>query len=262
MGYNNEMNYLLACSRVCGAITLGLLLPIPVNAELTKCGTIWTNQGCPAGAEITLDESRYEPRSPEQVLRDRKRLLRHEFEIHAAEMRREHGVTIPTAEVGSVCTDPESSVEQCRAAVAQAEDDLNRRVEISLRSAEVKRGNKEEPRPETPNKVTIINDNREYYPRHRNKWHRGTGHTNDAQGSEVRIGIDARTADGQLRVSGELRGSERRGDPGHRLEGYEVRHEREALPLPPETTTGQRTRSATRNERSRGSSSSEFGTSR
>ena len=141
------------------AFALVISLPILAQAELSKCGSIWTNRPCSDLQVASLPEKLYiELSGSEKDMKQREQWLI-ALEGTAFRANNRYRVDIDLEVTRGICLSPSSTLHECREAILSKEKQISDGIIVSKES-----------KSETPHEadladnfnVTIV-DNRDYY---------------------------------------------------------------------------------------------------
>lgn len=115
---------------ICAAL-LQLLQIADAQAQIYRCGDIWTTSACEAGAQPALIETERSPNEADMERR-KKREIFLAFDTVRANAEREFGFSFASASAANLCYSDAYSLKECEEAVRIADQALNQRVLVAM----------------------------------------------------------------------------------------------------------------------------------
>jgi hypothetical protein len=116
--------------RYCFSFLSVLLFSATANAQVHKCGNIYTDKPCDqVSTSTTLTQSAKPSASREDTsVKSKKRLLAHDLRTRLLKAGRKYDIDMDISQADEVCLDDSTSLEDCRKIVNELDDKLDARV--------------------------------------------------------------------------------------------------------------------------------------
>lgn len=132
------MNRRMYSSTFVAALLL-LSTATPALAQLHECNGMWTNKPCDGSVSNTIGAK--ESNAPDDPARAEKRSLLHELTMRSIKAHEQYDIRTDLAPAEKKCLTEPAPLDECRAAVKQVDEDLDRKIDAASTVAERKKAN-------------------------------------------------------------------------------------------------------------------------
>ena len=140
-------------------LSILILIPQAAIAEIVNCNGVWTNEPCDSEPNAKLEAVEASDDSIDQKLKSQKQAALHELRTLKFNLEHEHGGSFSIASAERVCSDSNSSLEDCESSVNIVETDLlNKQLTLSKLDKKQDKSNEEENSGDT----VVIQQNNNY----------------------------------------------------------------------------------------------------
>lgn len=128
------------------------------EADIQRCGDIWTNRGCESNGGERLSERPRSERTEAERLMSKKRFIFNDLDIRRLKANREYDFSFNVVSAQEICLSETSTLEDCQRAVNAADEQLDKRIATALESQKLAHQKTVDERP-TQTVVTVVENN-------------------------------------------------------------------------------------------------------
>lgn len=189
------------------------------EADIQRCGEIWTNRGCESNGGQRLSERPRSERTEAERIMSKKRFIFNDLDIRRLKANREYDFNFNVVSAQEICLSDTATLEDCQKAVNAADEQLDKRIATALESQKLAHQKTVDERP-TQTVVTVVENNQKDI--YIVKPHRHRPYDRDASIERGSFGIRGRIEGAHSRIQAGIESHSSRGYGESRIDRKEA----------------------------------------